>query len=173
VVVGEIAGDDRELEAGPPPGRVTYAAERVRVDVPHGLVEGMWAERFVRAPQPEERRPRAYELEPGGRHLVGQLGVGELGEEDERAAPVRPRRAGGDVAGGAHGEAGAGAANRHENPARIGEPDRLLERRAAERLRRGRRAPERRRGCHDRHYRCPSLHACLFPLSGESSLKET
>src|ERR671914_2896976 len=109
MVVAEVARDDRELEPRAPAGGVGQAADRVGVDVAYGLVEGLRAERLVRAPEAEERGRRAQELESCGRHLVGQLGVGELGEEGERPAAGRPTGSDADGAGGAQRPPGAGA----------------------------------------------------------------
>jgi hypothetical protein len=90
MVVGQVAGDDRELEPGAPSGAIAHAAERVGVHVAHRPVEGLRTERLVRAPESEERARRAQELEAGRRHLVGKLCVAELGEEGERPAAACP-----------------------------------------------------------------------------------
>ena len=114
MVVGEVPGDDRELEPGVAVGGVGNAADCVGVHIADGLVEGLWPERLVRAPEAEQRARRAQELEPGGRHLVGQLGVAQLGEEGDGAAalcPVagEPELEASDAARVAAGWVGAGA----------------------------------------------------------------
>jgi hypothetical protein len=147
VVVAEIARHNRELHPRASAGGVGHAADRVRVYVAHGLVEGLRAKRFMRSPQTKERGRRAQELEPGWRHLVGKLGVGQLGEEGERPAARRAASPGREGPDGTHRVRRARRRGGHAQALPPGEPDRLVERAAAGGLAGGaRRSHESREG---------------------------
>jgi hypothetical protein len=91
LVVGQVAGGDGEPQPGTRAVALPHRAARVGVDAAHDLVEHLQSHRLLRA----MRRPhlparRIHEVHPGGRHLVRDLRIGQLGEVQERLPPPGP-----------------------------------------------------------------------------------
>jgi hypothetical protein len=97
MVVREVTGVEGKAQARPSPAGVGHGAARVGVDVAHRCVEGLWAERLLGAPH-ADGAARSRQLKARRRRFVGELGVAELGEERERAAPCAARLVGPNVA---------------------------------------------------------------------------
>ena len=146
VVVAQVAGHHGEIELGAPALAVARPAEPVEVHVANGRVERLRSQRLVGAPGTSEAGHRALVLEACRRHLVRQLGVGQLSEEDQRASTRTVARNRGESRRSAHDVRASGHANRRSQPATCRQADAGLGSRASCRVRLGRGRAERAGG---------------------------